>query len=64
MRLFQLNLTLEETNLALEALGQMPFARVYQLIAKIQQQTAAQLSQENKSEDGPPDQVSMTEDRP
>ena len=48
MRLFQLNLSLEETNLVLGALGEMPYARVYQLIAKIQQQTAEQLPQESK----------------
>lgn len=39
----QLTLTLHETNLILEALGEMPFARVHQLIAKIQQQAHAQL---------------------
>lgn len=51
MRNFQLNLSLEETNLVLEALGEMPYARVYQLIAKIQQQTASQLQQENDAGD-------------
>jgi len=39
-----LNLTLEEINTVLEALGQMPYVRVYQLILKIQQQSAPQLS--------------------
>ena len=51
MPTIQLNLSLEETNLALEALGEMPYARVYQLIAKIQQQTASQLHQESKAVD-------------
>ena len=36
-------LTLDETNLMLEALGELPFARVHQLIAKIQQQAHSQL---------------------
>lgn len=35
--------TLDETNLILEALGEMPFVRVHQLIAKIQQQAQRQL---------------------
>ena len=38
---FQLGI--EEANLILEALGQMSFARVHQLVAKLQQQAAAQL---------------------
>ncbi len=43
MQNLQFNLTLEETNLILEALGELPFAKVHQLIAKIQQQAHAQL---------------------
>ncbi len=38
-----LTLTLDEINLALESLGQLPFVRVHQLIAKIQQQATAQI---------------------
>jgi hypothetical protein len=38
-----LNLTLEEINTALEALGHMPYVKVYQLIANLQRQTAPQL---------------------
>ena len=45
MQTIQLNLELAEINLILEALGQMPFARVHQLIAKIQQQATAQLEE-------------------
>lgn len=44
MQTIRLNLTLEELNTALEALGHMPYVRVYQLIAKIQQQAAPQLA--------------------
>jgi hypothetical protein len=43
MQELQFNLTLDETNLVLEALGGMPFVRVHQLIAKMQQQAHAQL---------------------
>jgi len=46
MQTIKLTLTLEEINTVLEALGQMPYVRVYQLITKLQQQTAPQL-QEN-----------------
>jgi hypothetical protein len=38
-----LQLTLEEANLVLEALGNLPFARVYALIGKIQEQAGQQL---------------------
>jgi hypothetical protein len=44
-----LTLGLDETNLVLEALGQLPFARVYQLIAAVQEQAHKQLA------DGPAD---------
>lgn len=45
-----LTLGLDETNLVLEALGQLPFARVYQLIATIQEQAHKQLA--NQPADG------------
>ena len=48
MTTIQLSLTLEETNTVLEALGQMPYARVYMLIAKIQQQATAHLHEEQQ----------------
>jgi len=38
----QLTLTVAEINQILEALGQQPYARVFQLIGHIQQQAAAQ----------------------
>ena len=38
----ELNINIDEANLMLEALGQLPFARVYALIAKIQDQAAQQ----------------------
>jgi hypothetical protein len=50
----QLSLTLEETNTVLEALGQMPYARVYLLIQKIQQQATEHLQAEHApAEKGP-----------
>jgi hypothetical protein len=39
----QLTLTLDEINAVLEALGQQPYVKVFQLIGKIQQQAAEQL---------------------
>lgn len=39
-----LSLTLAETNLILEALGNLPFVRVFQLIGKVQQQAETQVS--------------------
>ena len=39
----KLSLTVEETNLVLEALGNLQFVRVYALVAKLQEQAARQL---------------------
>jgi hypothetical protein len=39
----KLTLTLDETNLILEALGNLPFVRVYILINAIQQQAKTQI---------------------
>ena len=41
----KLDLTIEEANLILESLGLLPFVKVHQLIAKIQQQAESQLNQ-------------------
>ena len=43
MKTIQLELGLEEANLILEGLGQLPFVRVYALIANIQEQARKQL---------------------
>ena len=61
MTTIQLSLTLEETNTVLEALGQMPYARVYLLIAKIQQQASAHLQEEQHPV---PEKSSQNEKRP
>ena len=47
MRELELGLSIDEVNLILEALGSLPFAQVYTLVGKIQQQAAAQLEQSN-----------------
>lgn len=41
----KLQLTVDEANLILEALGQMPFARVYSLVGKIQEQASRQVEE-------------------
>ena len=41
-----LKVTTDEANLLLEALGNLPFVRVYALIGRIQQQAAAQFGNE------------------
>ena len=51
MQALQLTLTVDEINLALEALGQMPFVKVHQLVAKIQQQAAEQLQASQAADD-------------
>ncbi len=44
----QLTLTVDEVNTVLEALGQQPYVKVFQLIDKIQQQAAEQLQLNGK----------------
>lgn len=43
MQDLRLQLTLDELNLILEAVGQLPFARVYALVGKLHAQAAGQL---------------------
>jgi hypothetical protein len=56
MEEIKLQLTIDETNLILDALGQMPYARVFQLINKIQHQAQAQLSQSEPDAAPPADE--------
>ncbi|MCB0207852.1 MAG: hypothetical protein KDJ52_00900 [Anaerolineae bacterium] len=44
MKEINLQITIDEANLVLEALGNLPFARVYALIGKIQEQAGQQLN--------------------
>jgi hypothetical protein len=43
MKNIQLDLTIEDTNLILEALGALPFAQVYVLIGRIQERARKQI---------------------
>lgn len=47
-----LKLTVDEVNTILSALGSMPFAQVYELIGKIQQQAAGQMDGDLGAQDG------------
>jgi hypothetical protein len=52
-----LRVTIEDANLILEGLGNLPFARVYALVGKIQEQAAQQLNRNNSNQEEPtPDQ--------
>lgn len=52
MKPIKIELNIDETNLILEALGQLPFARVFTLIGRIQEQARAQLqAQPSTAED-------------
>jgi hypothetical protein len=53
MQEMNFTVTLEEANLILEGLGLLPFARVYALVGKIQEQAGSQLHRNHSSEDGP-----------
>lgn len=46
MKPIRLDLYLHEINIILEALGQMPYSKVYQLIGKIQQHAKEQLQED------------------
>lgn len=50
MQNIALNLTVDEINLILKSLGQLPFAEVYAVIHKIQQQASAQMSANQQDE--------------
>ena len=51
MKEINLQISIDEANLILEALGTQPFARVFALIGKIQEQAGQQLSAENPPAD-------------
>jgi hypothetical protein len=46
MKEINFTVTVEEANLILRGIGLLPFAEVYQLVAKIQQQAGRQLESE------------------
>lgn len=50
MQEIKLSLAIEEVNLILEALGNLPFTKVYALIGKMQEQAARQIEAANAAE--------------
>ncbi len=50
METIQLQLNIDEVNGILEALGQMPYAKVHQLIGKIHQQASGQFQEAEREE--------------
>nr|VFK36495.1 MAG: hypothetical protein BECKSD772F_GA0070984_100230 [Candidatus Kentron sp. SD]VFK39177.1 MAG: hypothetical protein BECKSD772E_GA0070983_100230 [Candidatus Kentron sp. SD]VFK77815.1 MAG: hypothetical protein BECKSD772D_GA0070982_100229 [Candidatus Kentron sp. SD] len=56
MNEIKLEITTEEANVILEALGNMPFAKVYALVGKIQEQARMQLGGSGGQEDAPTDE--------
>ncbi len=48
----RLELSIDDVNLILESLGQLPFARVYSLIGRIQEQARAQLPSAGEQGEG------------
>ena len=53
MQSIQLTLTLDEVNIVLEGLGKLPYAQVYALVAKVQDQATHQLQAEQRSPANP-----------
>jgi hypothetical protein len=53
MQEINLRLTIEEANLILEGLGNLPFAKVYALVGKIQDQAGQQLNRNNSNREEP-----------
>lgn len=51
MQEINLRLTIEEANLILEGLGNLPFAKVYALVGKIQDQAGQQLNRNNSNQE-------------
>ena len=49
MHELKIELAIEEVNVILEGLGALPFAKVYALVAKIQEQAARQIAAANGS---------------
>ena len=50
MNKIALHLTLDETNIILNALGDQPYKQVFQLVQSLQQQAATQIEAENAVE--------------
>jgi len=64
MKNIDLQLSIDEANLILEALGALPFSKVYTLIAKIQEQASQQLNGDSQiSEENALDQSIQMKDQ-
>lgn len=50
MKEINLKITLDEANLLLEALGELPFKKVFNLVNKIQTQASEQLNENGQQE--------------
>lgn len=57
-----LKLSIEDANLILEALGNLPFKQVYGLIGKIQQQAAQQLQTGNGQAPEPEEELKIEQE--
>jgi hypothetical protein len=53
MKEITLTVSVDEANLILEGLGNMPFAKVYALVGRIQQQASRQLESATPAADQP-----------
>jgi hypothetical protein len=53
MKEINFTVTIDEANLILEGVGLLPFARVYQLVGKLQEQARRQLNGDAASIEGP-----------
>ena len=47
----KLDITLPEINVIMQALGQMPYASVFELVAKIRAQAQTQIAQQQEASD-------------
>jgi hypothetical protein len=59
-----LNLSIEEVNLILEGLGELPFRRVFQLIGRIQAAARAQIPTEQLATEAGADPAAAAGDHP
>ncbi len=53
MQNIKLELSLDDCNLVLEALGQQPYVRVYALIARLQEQARRQVAAREQAQQDP-----------
>ena len=60
MKQIKLDLTVDEANLIMEGLGNLPFVKVHELIGKIHEQASAQVTDINpRSEENVQDNIDM-----